>query len=76
MRRLPPVLPSFSPIQRMEKQVPKVYYAPEWRLDESGIYTRDGRESYSPMHNYNVTPDKWEYLNKVHNLLFGLRKIH
>uniref|UniRef100_A0A1I8C2M1 39S ribosomal protein L22, mitochondrial n=1 Tax=Meloidogyne hapla TaxID=6305 RepID=A0A1I8C2M1_MELHA len=64
MRRFLPAISGYAPIQRFDKPTPKIYYAPEWRLDKSGL--RNGKvEKYSPMNNYGVTPDKWEYLNKV-----------
>ncbi|KAF7632815.1 hypothetical protein Mgra_00007804 [Meloidogyne graminicola] len=64
MKRFLPAIPAYAPIQRFEKPTPKIYYAPQWRLDKSG--QRDENiEKYSPMNNYGVTPDKWEYLNKV-----------
>lgn len=51
----------FKPtIQRMEKQVEKIYYSPEWKLDQSL-----DNEIYSPLKNYGTTPEKWEYYNKV-----------
>uniref|UniRef100_A0A915N137 sphingomyelin phosphodiesterase n=1 Tax=Meloidogyne javanica TaxID=6303 RepID=A0A915N137_MELJA len=64
MKRFLPAISGYAPIQRFEKPTPRIYYAPEWRLDKSG--RRDGNlDKYSPMNNYGVTPEKWEYLNKV-----------
>uniref|UniRef100_A0A914MQZ3 Uncharacterized protein n=1 Tax=Meloidogyne incognita TaxID=6306 RepID=A0A914MQZ3_MELIC len=64
MKRFLPAVSGYGPIQRFEKPTPRIYYAPEWRLDKSG--RRDGNlDKYSPMNNYGVTPEKWEYLNKV-----------
>ncbi|KAI1729098.1 ribosomal protein l22p/L17e domain-containing protein [Ditylenchus destructor] len=47
-------------IQRFEKPAPKIYYAPEWKIDQS-----KENETYSPLYQYGTTPEKWEYYNKV-----------
>jgi len=48
-------------IQRFEASVPpKIYYAPEWELDQS-----DDDKIYNPLCKYGTTPEKWEYYNKV-----------
>ncbi|CAD6199034.1 unnamed protein product [Caenorhabditis auriculariae] len=49
-------------LQRDEKLSSKVYYAPEWALDKKP--NRD--EGFpDPLKNYGMTPEKWEYYNKV-----------
>lgn len=55
-------IPHFTPIQRVEKQLPKIYYAPEWKIDNS---TDQGLSKYSPVKNFGTTPEKWEYYNKI-----------
>ncbi|CAD5228880.1 unnamed protein product [Bursaphelenchus okinawaensis] len=49
-------------IQRFETPVRKVYYAPEWELKKVEDPDKD---IYSPLKNYGMTPEKWEYQNKV-----------
>jgi hypothetical protein len=51
MKRFLPAISGFAPIQRFEKPTPKVYYAPEWRLDKSGFF-KSNLENCSPMNNY------------------------
>lgn len=64
MKRFLPAVSGYAPIQRLENQTPKIYHAPEWNLNKSG--KRDEKpENYSPMHNYGMTPEKWEYMNNV-----------
>uniref|UniRef100_A0A0N5AQ02 sphingomyelin phosphodiesterase n=1 Tax=Syphacia muris TaxID=451379 RepID=A0A0N5AQ02_9BILA len=49
-------------IQRFQEVKPKLYYAPEWNLDEYP----DGEEGpVDPLRKYGTTPEKWEYYNKV-----------
>lgn len=49
-------------IQRFEKTKPKLFYAPEWPLDENP----NGDEGYpNPLKMYGMTPEKWNYYNKV-----------
>ncbi|KAI6215173.1 hypothetical protein M3Y94_00354500 [Aphelenchoides besseyi] len=48
-------------IQRFEKPTQKVYYAPEWELGK----TKNDDEIYHPRKDCNITPEKWDYQNKV-----------
>ncbi|MFH4980337.1 hypothetical protein AB6A40_007046 [Gnathostoma spinigerum] len=49
-------------IQRFYKEKPKLFYAPEWKLDEKP----NKEEGYpDPLKGYEMTPEKWEYQNKV-----------
>ncbi|GMR40589.1 hypothetical protein PMAYCL1PPCAC_10784, partial [Pristionchus mayeri] len=49
-------------LQRDEVIPPKVYYAPEWRLDEKA----NGDEGLpDPLKEYGMTPEKWEHYNQV-----------
>ncbi|KAK0418360.1 hypothetical protein QR680_013519 [Steinernema hermaphroditum] len=49
-------------IQRFEKPSSKVYFAPEWDLSKKP----NGDEGdVDPVKGYGVTPEKWEYYNKV-----------
>ncbi|VDK55520.1 unnamed protein product [Anisakis simplex] len=49
-------------MQRDERVKPKLYYAPEWDLDKKP----NGDEGYpDPLKGYGMTPEKWEYQNKV-----------
>lgn len=48
-------------IQRYEKPTPKTYYAPEWQID----FSEEKGSEYSPLKWYGMTPEKWEYYNKV-----------
>ncbi|KIH62537.1 hypothetical protein ANCDUO_07180 [Ancylostoma duodenale] len=49
-------------LQRDEVLSSKVYYAPEWELDKKP--NKDAGFP-DPLRNYGVTPEKWEYYNKV-----------
>uniref|UniRef100_A0A7I5E973 39S ribosomal protein L22, mitochondrial n=1 Tax=Haemonchus contortus TaxID=6289 RepID=A0A7I5E973_HAECO len=49
-------------LQRDEVLSSKVYYAPEWDLDKKPNKDADYP---NPLKNYGVTPEKWEYYNKV-----------
>ncbi|VDO21424.1 unnamed protein product [Haemonchus placei] len=49
-------------LQRDEVLSSKVYYAPEWDLDKKPSKDADYP---NPLKNYGVTPEKWEYYNKV-----------
>ena len=53
MKRFLPAISGYAPIQRFEKPIPKIYYAPEWRLDKSGK-RKENMENYSPMNNYGI----------------------
>ncbi|KAH7731595.1 Protein MRPL-22 [Aphelenchoides avenae] len=49
-------------IQRFERPLaPKLYYAPDWEID----FSEEKGEEYSPLKWYGMTPEKWEYYNKV-----------
>ncbi|KAI6176892.1 Endo/exonuclease/phosphatase domain-containing protein [Aphelenchoides bicaudatus] len=48
-------------IQRFEKPVPKLYYAPEWNLTKKHLEDQE----YSPKYHNRTTPEKWDYQNKV-----------
>uniref|UniRef100_A0A0M3IIR0 Large ribosomal subunit protein uL22m n=1 Tax=Ascaris lumbricoides TaxID=6252 RepID=A0A0M3IIR0_ASCLU len=49
-------------LQRDEQVRPKLFYAPEWDLSKKP----DGEEGYpDPLKGYGMTPEKWEYQNKV-----------
>lgn len=48
-------------IQRLEKPQSKIYYAPEWILEN----TPRMDEKYTPLIHNVMTPEKWEYQNKV-----------
>ncbi|EPB74595.1 REX1 DNA Repair [Ancylostoma ceylanicum] len=50
-------------LQRDEVLSAKVYYAPEWELDKKP--NKDAGFP-DPLKNYGITPEKWEYYNKVH----------
>ncbi|KAK6739785.1 hypothetical protein RB195_008341 [Necator americanus] len=49
-------------LQRDEVLSSKVYYAPEWELDKK---PNKDAEFPDPLRNYGITPEKWEYYNKV-----------
>ncbi|KAK6055703.1 REX1 DNA Repair, partial [Cooperia oncophora] len=49
-------------LQRDEVLSPKVYYAPEWELDKKP--NKDAGYP-DPLKGYGMTPEKWEYYNKV-----------
>ncbi|KAK6042468.1 hypothetical protein COOONC_20028, partial [Cooperia oncophora] len=49
-------------LQRDEVISPKVYYAPEWELDKKP--NKDAGYP-DPLKGYGMTPEKWEYYNKV-----------
>ncbi|KAJ1358559.1 hypothetical protein KIN20_017021 [Parelaphostrongylus tenuis] len=49
-------------LQRDEVLSAKVYYAPEWELDKKP----NGEDGFpDPLKGYGMTPEKWEYYNKV-----------
>ncbi|GMS87808.1 hypothetical protein PENTCL1PPCAC_9983 [Pristionchus entomophagus] len=49
-------------LQRDEMVAPKVYYAPEWDLAKKA---NDDEGWANPLKGYGMTPEKWEYYNKV-----------
>ncbi|CAI4232386.1 unnamed protein product [Auanema sp. JU1783] len=52
-----------KPKLQSEETLPsKVYYAPEWDLDKKA--NKDD-EQPDPLKGYGMTPEKWEYYNKV-----------
>ncbi|KAF8358733.1 mrpl-22 [Pristionchus pacificus] len=52
-----------TPVLQRDEVVPaKVYFAPEWPLDQKAS---DDEGWPNPMKGYGVTPEKWEHYNKV-----------
>ncbi|CAJ0582692.1 unnamed protein product, partial [Mesorhabditis spiculigera] len=49
-------------LQCDERPTPRLFYAPEWELDKRHSQL-DGEPD--PLREYGVTPEKWEYYNKV-----------
>uniref|UniRef100_A0A0N4ZSI3 Large ribosomal subunit protein uL22m n=1 Tax=Parastrongyloides trichosuri TaxID=131310 RepID=A0A0N4ZSI3_PARTI len=47
-------------IQREEIIAPKLYYSPEWVLEND-----DETKYITPLNNYGMTPEKWEFYNKT-----------